>query len=170
MTIQSHVAIGAMTWGAFAWRSPTTVVGSNETDPTAAALALILFAALGSFLPDLDHPGSAIARSSSRAVSWGISKILGHRGALHSLLAAVGLYLVASSTTGHGVSLALTWGYVAHLLADALTKQGVPLLWPVSASKIGLPLIASTTGGYGESIYVALIVAASALYAARVIL
>ncbi|MBN1284539.1 MAG: metal-dependent hydrolase [Anaerolineae bacterium] len=36
-------------------------------------------------------------------------------------------------------------GVVAHLLADALTITGVPLLWPLVKRRVGLPIM--RTGG-----------------------
>ena len=44
---------------------------------------------LGSLLPDLDHPGSILGRL-FRIISLPLSKLCGHRGFTHSLLAFCG--------------------------------------------------------------------------------
>jgi inner membrane protein len=62
---------------------------------------------------------SAIARS-----------ISGHRGFFHTPLLALGIlsaswYLSLPRLEWFGI------GYLSHIIADACTKKGVPLLWPV---------------------------------------
>jgi len=151
-------------------------------------------------LPDLDEPGSSVARlfgSISEAVSSATNRWCGgHRQASHSLLAAAlvgGLVEVLDLVRFHGVdlgvvplglcvalclrvllpwalrpghilSLALaalvTWwavdhlslawlpvwvaaGYVLHLVGDALTSGGVPLLWPWKR-RFSIPLLGHT--------------------------
>lgn len=61
--------------------------------------------------------------------------LTGHRGATHSLAVAVGLTLLSTLWFGGaGYPMAGIWlgfGYVTHLLTDALTPKGCPaLLWP----------------------------------------
>jgi membrane-bound metal-dependent hydrolase YbcI (DUF457 family) len=47
-----------------------------------------------------------------------------------------------------------------------LTHHGVPLLWPLTRERFGLPRpLDIRTGGLGESIYLAVLVVASAIYA-----
>lgn len=48
---------------------------------------------LGSLLPDLDHPGSILGRL-FRIISLPLSKLCGHRGFTHSLLAFCGLAIL----------------------------------------------------------------------------
>ena len=67
-----------------------------------------------------------------------VSALFGHRGATHSLFVAVvvtGLSTVGLMLIGivWWFGLFFGWGYLTHLLADALTEMGLPdLFWPVS--------------------------------------
>jgi len=70
-----------------------------------------------------------------------------HRGPLHGLL-VLPLLLAAGQYLGYipapyGYLLAL--GCVTHVLADALTFSGAPLLWPLVRRRVRVPLL--RTGG-----------------------
>jgi len=120
-------------------------------------------ATVAALLPDVDSDEATIrqvtgtARSGGcfgRLLSVGVTLLGGHRGALtHSLLA----WLVASLVAGvyfRGSMLFVTFalGYLSHLVADALTMEGVPLLWPIYRKRIRLlpALLAIRTGGARE--------------------
>jgi hypothetical protein len=87
----------------------------------------------------------------------------GHRGITHSLL-AFGLLVALGELPlfpWHWLHLGLLigWGYASHLVADALTKQGVPLLWPLDR-RFGFPpfrLLRLTTGTFTEYALVAVL-------------
>lgn len=87
----------------------------------------------------------------------------GHRGITHSLL-ALGLVVALGELPvfpWHWLHLGLLigWGYASHLLADALTKQGVPLLWPLDR-RFGFPPfrpLRLTTGTFTEYALVAVL-------------
>jgi inner membrane protein len=108
-------------------------------DTTSLVLAII-FALLGSLLPDLDARESKLSNMQIGGVTplkpaaWFLNRSLGHRGVMHSLLALLIASLVFSLPLAlfldsfAGVGLAL--GYLSHLLLDACTKSGVPLYWP----------------------------------------
>lgn len=105
---------------------------------------LAIGAVVGALLPDLDIPGSLITRLSVGGAQplmlparW-LNRRYGHRGALHSLrgwgaVAALTLPLSFLGLT-QGVGLALWWGltlgYGSHLVGDAMTRSGIPLLYP----------------------------------------
>jgi membrane-bound metal-dependent hydrolase YbcI (DUF457 family) len=85
----------------------------------------------------------------------------GHRGITHSLLALGSLVALGELPLfpWHWLHLGLLigWGYASHLLADALTKQGVPLLWPLDR-RFGFPPfrpLRLTTGTFTEYALVA---------------
>jgi len=100
----------------------------------------VLAAALGSLLPDLDAADSRIKRLEVGGIApfalpaLVLHRAFGHRGALHSLagLAAAGLLvaLPLGSVLGAAAGWALLLGYASHLVLDACTRSGVPLLWP----------------------------------------
>ncbi|MGG4607317.1 metal-dependent hydrolase [Providencia sp. Me31A] len=91
---------------------------------------------LGALLPDIDHPSSIPGRL-LRILSLPISKLCGHRGFTHSLLAwlllMVSCYQWIPMEWGIPSDLiqAFLLGYISHLIADILTPSGIPLLWPL---------------------------------------
>jgi membrane-bound metal-dependent hydrolase YbcI (DUF457 family) len=143
MLAHSHVVIACAGWWAIWERPPSALAGvvphtKSDLVALAATTAVVAFAAL---LPDLDHPRGALARyrlgrkgsvlgfvRPLAPVSAVLRWEFGHRGGLHSLLAAGVVYLAGAQFLGPLIGVALAWGYVAHLFADALTREGVPLL------------------------------------------
>jgi inner membrane protein len=111
------------------------MVGDESSAP------LLAFAALGALLPDLDSPRSLLTSwkvgklAPFRPLALVISKTLGHRGPLHSLL---GWAIFSSGaiiwsfhfTSGSLAGLSISVGYLSHLAADACTKTGIPALYP----------------------------------------
>jgi len=95
--------------------------------------ALVLF---GSIFPDIDRSNSFLGRR-TKLISIPISIIFGHRKFFHSILFIVLVYVV-----GMIVIEKMNWdlyyligfivGIVSHLLADYLTKRGIPLFYPFS--------------------------------------
>lgn len=114
-------------------------------------LALVA-AAIGALLPDLDADESLIRHETHTARSdgplgWLVSWIMpSHRGVTHSGLAALAM-LVLVWLAPHDWVIALAIGYVSHLLADMLTRGGVPVFWPVHWRLSLTPMV---TGGAGE--------------------
>ncbi len=97
-----------------------------QTIPAALASAL---------LPDLDHPKSVLGQRLPW-ISKPLSRLFGHRGFTHSLLAvAAAVWGLNQSlpldTLPMGVKDALIVGYLSHLLGDWLTPAGIPLFWPI---------------------------------------
>lgn len=81
---------------------------------------------IGTALPDLDIRYLQTHR-------W-LGRVLPHRGPSHSLLLSLiggGVTFWAFSLLGlPSIGLAILVGWLAHILADALTIPGVALLWP----------------------------------------
>jgi inner membrane protein len=122
----SHAIVGAL-----AYLSVHQVTKSGLTAPSLNYLAM---AVLGSLAPDLDSPKSSLGRR-VRSLSRGLKSFSGHRGFTHSLLACfvlgLGLALICSTRPGwEAYGVAFIIGYTSHILADWLTREGVPLLWP----------------------------------------
>ncbi|HLO77719.1 MAG TPA: metal-dependent hydrolase [Magnetospirillum sp.] len=119
MMAGSHIVVGAALWAVSA-----KLAGGHPADPQALAAA-----ALGSLLPDIDHPQSWAGRK-LRPISVPLSMLVGHRGVTHSAIAVLG-GLAALLLMGMGwMAAPLVIGYLSHLVADGLTPSGVPLLWP----------------------------------------
>lgn len=108
---------------------------------------------LGAIAPDFDAGGGMITRpsrwipglprlfgraldSTTRLASQVTREVAGHRGPLHYPLIALGLWLLAI-IAGWPWLRFISIGYLAHILADALTRSGVPLLGPFSKRDVG---------------------------------
>ncbi len=68
-------------------------------------------------------------------LSWLLYRSLHHRGPLHSLIFTLAVTIAACATfAAFGQSwiwgLFFGWGWLWHILADGLTKEGVPFFWP----------------------------------------
>jgi membrane-bound metal-dependent hydrolase YbcI (DUF457 family) len=117
-----------------------------------------LMVGFGALLPDIDNARSIIGHKLG-PVSKEIQHIAGHRTIFHSILGlalgsllAIGLQqlviyllaqrgLVAPALYIRGsflVFFAVLFGCVMHIVADALTQGGVPLLWP-NHKRFGFP-------------------------------
>jgi len=130
MTWSTHIMAGICSLWAF------------ELIPSAQMEHIAIYAgaaAVGALLPDLDAPRSKIGQWSVGGIkplqlpSQAINHAVGHRSLSHSILALVfvavaGLFL--SPFVGWQVSLSLWLGYASHLITDALTRSGIPLLYP----------------------------------------
>jgi len=148
MRAEAHLLIGA------AAVLPVVAVGGGQP-------WLLAVGAAAALLPDLDHPhrSAAIrylgplgrpAQRTARAASWNLRQLTGsgrdhdawhrcshhgidpdHRALTHTALAAAvsaaPFYLFAGAPVGW----AFFAGWLSHLLADACTRMGVPLLWPL---------------------------------------
>jgi len=140
-------------------------------------------AVVAAWLPDVDNPrsrlGNGLSRTKvpvfdaiSRPVSWALRivsftlfRTVGHRTLTHSLLGAALFVVLVSplAPLSPDLFLALVAGYASHLVADALNKRGVPLLWPVGtpfrllphgvrsggAAEFFVALVVAVAGGYG---------------------
>lgn len=145
MMATSHMVVGVALWAVTA-----KVGGGNPLEPQSLAAA-----AFGSLLPDIDHPQSWAGRK-LRFISVPLSMLVGHRGVTHSAIAVVAC-LAAMMTLNTGWVVApVAIGYLSHLMADALTPSGVPLLWP---NKRRFTLNLCRTGSMTEMALVAVIAA-----------
>ncbi|MBB6050734.1 metal-dependent hydrolase [Armatimonas rosea] len=145
------------------------LLGAESIAPT------LLGAIVGALLPDLDADQSRLSNTYMfgshplRLPAQILHRALGHRGALHSFLgmmlfcSALGIPLLI---LGLGyVALGVTLGFLSHLLLDACTKSGVPLLWPDRTRLHLLPSwLLVTTGSKAEDVVFALLAAVN-LYA-----
>ena len=111
---------------------------------------IVPMALASALLPDLDHPRSLLGRQLPW-ISGPLSRLFGHRGFTHSLLAVgMGVWGLAQVEApwllSGAVKDALIVGYLSHLLGDWLTPMGIPLLWPWRR-RVRLPGLPLTSGG-----------------------
>ena len=130
---------------------------------------LLAGAAAGALVPDIDHRGSKISRSSAAGsiTSFLLLALTTHRGAIHTPVFVLfcGLVLGALSFFSSGLIgpvllEGLLIGMLSHLILDTLNPGGIMWLWPISRKKFHLTSI--KTNSLGEW------VCASALLAAVV--
>jgi inner membrane protein len=120
-------------------------------------LALGAVGGLCAMIPDIDHPQSAIRHKTGLlgdlAAFW-----MKHRGITHTLAIAAVFGLVSWYLLPPLVALVMAGGYLSHLLLDALTPSGVPLLWPLTWAPVKLlPRgLRIRTGGMAEKGFVLL--------------
>jgi inner membrane protein len=152
----SHALIGAAT-GA--------VTASLMSRQPLAGAAI---GAVAGLLPDVDHPEATIGKL---LPAWWHRLTPGHRGPTHTLwwcaLVGVLAHLLANWVAAplHGAPASPLWGMVtftgslSHVLADGLTTEGIPLLWPFSRHRLRLLGWASfPTGSLREQLVTAVIV------------
>ncbi|HEY0752865.1 MAG TPA: metal-dependent hydrolase [Ktedonobacteraceae bacterium] len=155
MVGKSHLQVG-LTAGviidSFLHISGPPLIGTDHI-----SLALVIDKALfylmvgfGSLLPDIDNARSTLGQKLGW-ISKGIQHQFGHRRLFHSLLglllgSAIALGLQEMTTTlllsrgftipasvisnSQIIFIAVLFGCIMHIAADALTLEGVPLLWP----------------------------------------
>lgn len=146
MTDKTHQALGfaAAAAGYFA-------TYPNEPLTWGIAGTVVTGAFVGSFLPDIDQPtanfwdsvplGGFVGKLAPRALG-------GHRNLSHSilgyLLGSALMYWIVTTVFREGLfdvklfMLAFELGFLAHLAADAVTVQGIPLFWPIG-DNMGFP-------------------------------
>lgn len=110
---------------------------------------------VGSLLPDIDHPSSFIGKR-NKIASGLANKTLGHRGATHSFLGMILIFIIGTfiqfhylSSSGQYVTFWLVGGYLLHLIEDSFSKEGIPWLWPYK-KRHSSKFFYYTTGGVGE--------------------
>lgn len=97
---------------------------------------------IGSLIPDIDHPNSLISTQLGvEKASKVVSKVVGHRGITHSLLASLVSFIILSVLLLYYhssliISVGFLLGYLSHLLADSLNPTGVEWLQPFRRSNL----------------------------------
>ncbi|MEI6477635.1 MAG: metal-dependent hydrolase [bacterium] len=144
MTGKTHQVIG-MTAGLASFLIAT----SPHYQPASLAGVLVV-SCIGSLLPDIDQPGSRLWNALPFGHIGGelVNPFLAHRNLTHSFLGygivCYGMYrllLLAPLYWGlgrHYVFIAFAIAYGSHILADMLTVEGVPLLFP-NQHMFGIP-------------------------------
>lgn len=155
---KSHLVTGLLAWG----------VVTQHTDYRVSLVSVVL-AGVASLLPDIDHVGSYLGRR-LWFISYPLSPFVSHRGVTHSGLIVLAMITAAyyflpeprTSILANWVAAGIT-GYTAHIIGDAMTRSGVPLLWPLKY-RLRLPP-GIKTGSIGEgATVIGLFVLTSYLY------
>lgn len=160
MVGRSHQMVG------FACVYATALYFSSASFNTQTIVVGILFTTLGSLTPDLDSQENVLYNLvpiGHRAVADVFEKVFGkHRSISHSILGVfvfgyLSSFLIDKIPKENGLDLTALWvaymiSLISHLAADALTTEGIPLLWPVKI-RFGFPpfsFLRFKTGGWFE--------------------
>jgi len=91
-------------------------------------MSVVLFSGL---LPDIDHPKSKIG-SKVKIIGW----LFEHRGFFHSLFMLIIASIIAFFISNKIYATAVFIGFLSHISIDAITKQGIMPLHPLSKISI----------------------------------
>lgn len=127
-------------------------------------IIFVLLVTIFSSLPDIDHPKSKIGRKFF-FLSYPINLIFNHRGFFHSIFPPVILFIILNHFNLNLLAFSVAIGYIGHLMGDAITKEGINFLHPLSRFKIQGPL---TTGATLEALLFILIIIADIAYGLKV--
>jgi membrane-bound metal-dependent hydrolase YbcI (DUF457 family) len=138
--------------------------GETASDPTVLIALSAGVVALAALAPDIDHARGSVGRAAGlpgRLAAGTVSRLVKHRGPLHSALAAVAAGVLAEFLGQRlgvsGLGILVAYGWASHVLTDALTDRGVPLQWPLWRRRLRLPFrLGITTGGGAEAVLVVL--------------
>ena len=131
---------------------------SIPTEDTKVKIGIFTATLLGSLFPDIDNAQSKLGRK-VKPLSIILNKLFGHRGFIHSpclllLLIFTGIFylFVWEAWNYWPVVAGFAIGFISHIILDAITKGGIPFLYPFSKKRYNFTII--KTGGIGEAIFV----------------
>lgn len=114
---------------------------------------MLAVGALAALLPDVDHPHGTVRQRlgclGDLMFFW-----LPHRGLTHTMVVAMLFAGLTIQLLPAPLGMAAAIGYGSHLLLDAMTPAGVPLLWPGFHVMCRAP-VRIRTGGWLEGIFAA---------------
>lgn len=131
------------------------VIVQNITDLSEGSF-VVMAAAVGSLLPDIDHPQSMLAKSNrtTKTVSGVVSSVTQHRGFTHTLVFAALMWVLVTRVAAHfdtisnDVVISFMLGFLSHLFLDTLNERGVMWFWPIFCKH--LHLLRIRTGSFVE--------------------
>lgn len=138
MMLINHLAVSLTAWN-------LTSMNNVFSDVAPWSYALV---ALGTALPDIDHPQSTLG-SRVKWLSWPIRFIFGHRTITHSVLAIIA---VVWASIEYPPFMPVAFGFVFHLVGDYFTVSGLKLFWPIN--KVFKAPVLITTNGAAEYLLV----------------
>lgn len=153
-----------------AFTAMNIVVATQPLPPMTLATALVAFGTnmIGGLVPDLDDANSRIwsCFRGGSIVGKIVDPFIGHRNISHSILGIFLFAVIGKLVTGLLSSwILIDWnvawwafmiGVVSHLAADAVTRDGIPLFFPLHW-KVGFPpikFLRIKTGGLIETFLV----------------
>lgn len=150
-----------------AFTAVNVIFVSLPTPQMSLATAILALSAcfIGALAPDIDQPTANLWRRLPLGQFFGalIAPIMGrHRFISHSIVGAIIFGIISSAILTWAknfvlVDMELVWlafmiGFISHLIADSLTRDGVPWLFPIPIN-FGFPPLKALrikTGGFLE--------------------
>ncbi len=154
MIFRTHLALGFL----------IGIVSLKFLSISSAVLFLVLVTIFSS-LPDIDHPKSKIGRKLF-FLSLPINMVFKHRGFFHSIFPPAVLFFVFFYFNLNLLAFSVFIGYTAHLIGDALTREGINFLHPIANFRIQGPLL---TGGKLEAVIFVLIMVADIFFVLKLV-
>jgi membrane-bound metal-dependent hydrolase YbcI (DUF457 family) len=124
----------------------------------ASPILFVTLTTIAALFPDVDHEGSKINKYIP-VTRWA-SRFFKHRGFFHSVWPAIIIYALFFLAGWREIGLAITVGYMSHLVSDSITKMGINFLHPFSTLRVQGFL---TTGGVWELAFLGGFIVLSAL-------
>ena len=130
---KTHLYTGILAGASLAWALDCSLIPSALT---------VTAGAIGGVLPDLDHRKSKVTQKFG-IFGFFSSRLFRHRGLLHTPVFYLIVSLLLSICAGQSTLIQLTIfgllaGEMSHLLLDAMTPKGIPLLSPFYRRHISL--------------------------------
>lgn len=148
---KTHLLVGVV--------AGATAAALIPTDSSNICIGVFLSTAFGSIFPDIDNSQSMLGRK-VKPLSYLLNKMFGHRGFIHSpcnLIFISSIIAIILSIFDLSKYYPPLFGFIigvcTHLLLDAITKGGIPFLFPFSKKRFNLTTM--RTGGIGETCLVA---------------
>lgn len=149
MTGKTHIAAGIITGELVALYA--------RPMPVETGIFIICAAAVGSLLPDIDHPQSTIARKNAftKTLSESMAAVGKHRGFTHTTVFValmtflLGLLLRGRVNAWALITMSFCAGQLSHLFMDTLNAKGIMWFWPISPK--ALHIMSIRTGSKVET-------------------
>lgn len=157
--------------------APTHIMGGITCGAAAVYLSngavtplIIPISAAAALIPDIDHKNSKISHKLP-ILSFLVRLFSGHRGLFHTmvpylLLAGIGYPWYSQSRWIMLLVFGSLLGVFSHLILDAFTKQGVPLLFPITRKDISFLRV--KTNSWAESTVFVLLLGTTCLLSWRI--
>jgi inner membrane protein len=145
---------------------------------TSTIVACMFFNTIGALLPDIDQASNRLwdLLPAGESIGKALGVFMKHRGISHSFVGIFladkfSYWLITNLFNENFVDVRLVYwslmtGFISHIVADSLTEEGVPLLYPLKMN-FGLPPIRSwriKTGGWFENLVVVPVTGLSTIY------
>jgi len=132
MTLKGHINLAIFPF--FLFNSIDSIYNINIASTSNLPISFYIGLIIGSFFPDIDEPNSYIGKKLS-FLSKFIRKIgIKHRTLTHSIFFPFSLFFIIAFIPELDILFVRGFiiGIILHIIGDAITVSGVPILYPIS--------------------------------------